>query len=228
MSEQSLTERLVFMQENYYDIQEYLRDYAETSPDKEVRIVNAAINAFSEKGFEATRTKEIAERAGIAEGTIFRYFPNKNSILEHMVPLLIRIMMPRISEPISQILNDYHDAPAKDVLQAILLDRIQMIRDNGKFIKSVLPELIHRAPLMNQMRESVMPVVEHYVSKVVNHGIARGEFSVTLEPKIVMLQLMGFILTYSIFGDCENADETRDVKTYLEYAIKGWNKTCKS
>ena len=75
------------MKENNYDIQEFLKDYTQTSPDKEVRIINAAINAFSEKGFEATRTKEIAERAGIAEGTIFRYFPNKNAILERMVPL---------------------------------------------------------------------------------------------------------------------------------------------
>ncbi len=228
MSEQSLTKGGPDMQENYYDIQEYLRDYAETSPDKEVRIVNAAINAFSEKGFEATRTKEIAERAGVAEGTIFRYFPNKNSILEHMVPLLIRIMMPRISQPISQILNDYQNSPVKEVFQAILLDRIQMIRDNGKFIKSVLPELIHRAPLMNQMRESVMPVIEHYVSKVVEHGISRGELSESLQPHTVMLQLMGFIFTYSIFGGGQNADEARDVERFLSYSIEGWKETCKS
>ena len=93
------------MKEDSYDIQEYLQDYTESSPDKEIRIINAAINIFSEKGFESTRTREIAERAGIAEGTIFRYFPTKDAILERMVPLLIRVMMPRISGPIEKIIH---------------------------------------------------------------------------------------------------------------------------
>ena len=93
------------MKEDSYDFQEFLEDYTETSSDKEIRIINAAINIFSEKGFESTRTREIAERAGVAEGTIFRYFPTKDAILERMVPLLIRVMMPRISEPIDRIIR---------------------------------------------------------------------------------------------------------------------------
>ena len=109
------------MDKNSYDITEFLHDYTEDSPDKEIKIINAAINTFSEKGFEATRTKEIAERAGIAEGTIFRYFPTKSAILERMVPLLIRVMLPKISMPIDQIISDYNDAPVQAVFQAILL-----------------------------------------------------------------------------------------------------------
>lgn len=228
MSEQSLTKGGSDMQERYYDIQEFLCDYAETSPDKEVRIVNAAINSFSEKGFEATRTKEIAERAGVAEGTIFRYFPNKNSILEHMVPLLIRVIMPRISDPISKIIDQHQDKQTKEIFKAIILDRLQMIRDNERFIKSVLPELIHRVPLMNQMRESVMPVVEHYVTIIVEHGKKRGELSESLQPHMVMLQAMGFIFTYSFFGGREGADQEKDVDQFLMYAMEGWKETCKS
>ena len=139
------------MERNNYDIQDFLQDYTESSPDKEIRIINAAINIFSEKGFESTRTKEIAERAGVAEGTIFRYFPNKNAILERMVPLLIRVMLPRFSGPIEKILSSHTSDPVEEIWKEILIDRIQMIQDNGRFIRSVLPELIHRAPLLNQM-----------------------------------------------------------------------------
>ena len=121
------------MKEDSYDIQEYLQDYTESSPDKEIRIINAAINIFSEKGFESTRTREIAERAGIAEGTIFRYFPTKDAILERMVPLLIRVMMPRISGPIEKIIHAHEADSVEDIWFDILIDRIKMIRDNGRW-----------------------------------------------------------------------------------------------
>jgi len=40
------------MERNNYDIQDFLQDYTESSPDKEIRIIIAAINIFSDKGFE--------------------------------------------------------------------------------------------------------------------------------------------------------------------------------
>ena len=215
------------MKEDSYDIQEYLQDYTESSPDKEIRIINAAINIFSEKGFESTRTREIAERAGIAEGTIFRYFPTKDAILERMVPLLIRVMMPRISGPIEKIIQAHANDPVEDVWREILIDRIQMIRDNGRFIKSVLPELIHRAPLLNQLKTSILPVIEQYISKVVEYGKARGELDSALNSQLVMQQLLGFILSYSMFGGSEKQDIERDVRAFLYYAMRGWGGSCK-
>ncbi len=50
-------------------------------PEKEQRILEAAIAVFSEKGFSAATTSEIAKNAGVAEGTIFRYFKTKKDIL---------------------------------------------------------------------------------------------------------------------------------------------------
>lgn len=215
------------MERNHYDIQDFLQDYAENSPDKEIRIINAAINIFSEKGFEATRTKEIAERAGIAEGTIFRYFPNKNAILERMVPLLIRVMLPRFSGPIEKILSSHANDPVEEIWKEILIDRIQMIRDNGRFIRSVLPELIHRAPLLNQMKSTILPVIHQYVSKVVDYGKARGELDDSLDAEVIMQQLVGFILTYSMFGAGEKKDVEQAVTEYITYAMRGWRKTCR-
>ncbi|MEA4913853.1 MAG: TetR/AcrR family transcriptional regulator [Christensenella sp.] len=215
------------MERNNYDIQDFLQDYTESSPDKEIRIINAAINIFSEKGFEATRTREIAERAGVAEGTIFRYFPTKNAILERMVPLLIRVMLPRFSGPIEKILSSHTSDPVEEIWKEILIDRIQMIQDNGRFIRSVLPELIHRAPLLNQMKSTILPVIEQYVSKVVDYGKARGELDEALDAKLVLRQMLGFILTYSMFGAGDKTDMEQAVQEYLTYAMRGWRGTCK-
>ncbi len=46
------------------------------------RITHAALALFHEKGFEATTVDEITERADVAKGTFFNYFPKKESVLE--------------------------------------------------------------------------------------------------------------------------------------------------
>ena len=49
--------------------------------DKRDRIREAAIRVFSEKGFHEARAEEIAHLAGVAVGTIYNYFKNKEDIL---------------------------------------------------------------------------------------------------------------------------------------------------
>jgi len=207
-----------------YDLEAYLSEYVETFPDKEVRILNAAINAFADKGFEATRTREIAARAGIAEGTIFRYFKNKDAILERMVPLLIRVLKPGISKPMEDILNRNQQEPIDRILVAVLKDRLQMIRENGRFIRSVLPELIHRVPLLDQLRQSLLPLIEGYVVQVVERGKMRGELDESVDARLAMVQLLGFVLSYRVTQGSDPAREAEDVERFVETLMQGWRK----
>jgi TetR/AcrR family fatty acid metabolism transcriptional regulator len=43
-------------------------------------IIQAAIEVFSKKGFQAAGISEIAQRAGVADGTIYQYFKNKEDL----------------------------------------------------------------------------------------------------------------------------------------------------
>ncbi|MBW2404347.1 MAG: TetR/AcrR family transcriptional regulator [Deltaproteobacteria bacterium] len=51
------------------------------APDKRARILKAAIKVFAKNGFYATRVSEIAKAAGVADGTIYLYFKNKDDVL---------------------------------------------------------------------------------------------------------------------------------------------------
>src|SRR5688572_9909759 len=48
------------------------------------RIFKAAVKLFKDKGFEATTVDEITERADVAKGTFFNYFPKKEAILGYL------------------------------------------------------------------------------------------------------------------------------------------------
>jgi TetR/AcrR family fatty acid metabolism transcriptional regulator len=49
--------------------------------DKRSLITEAAIEVFAEKGFRQARVSDIAEKAGVADGTIYLYFKNKEDVL---------------------------------------------------------------------------------------------------------------------------------------------------
>ena len=51
------------------------------SSDKRERILEGALEAFAEKGFYNTKVSEIAGKAGVADGTIYLYFKNKDDLL---------------------------------------------------------------------------------------------------------------------------------------------------
>ena len=62
-----------------------MRVNAETKVATRRRILEAARARFSQAGFEAATTREIASDAGIATGTLFNYFPSKEAIVLAMV-----------------------------------------------------------------------------------------------------------------------------------------------
>ena len=51
------------------------------SEETRERILNAALQLFHERGFEAATMREIAQRAGMATGAAYYYFPSKDSIV---------------------------------------------------------------------------------------------------------------------------------------------------
>ncbi len=65
------------------------------SDDKRQRILQAAVKVFARKGYFAAKVSEIAKRAGIADGTIYLYFRNKEAIL---VSLFDEIMAEHVEQ----------------------------------------------------------------------------------------------------------------------------------
>jgi AcrR family transcriptional regulator len=54
---------------------------ARWQPGARERLVVAAVDLFTERGYDSTTVAEIAERAGVTRSTLFRYFPDKRDIL---------------------------------------------------------------------------------------------------------------------------------------------------
>lgn len=54
--------------------------FLKLEPEKQVRIINAAIKEFAHKGYKNASTNEIVKEAGISKGLLFHYFKNKKAL----------------------------------------------------------------------------------------------------------------------------------------------------
>src|SRR5271169_2033976 len=85
----------------------------ERSAARREAILSAALDEFSSRGFEAARLDDVAKRAGVAKGTIYLYFRDKESLFQE----LIRAML-------TPLIGTIEALGAADVPVNLLADRI--------------------------------------------------------------------------------------------------------
>ena len=71
---------------------------ARWQPGARERIVLAAVDLFTERGYDDTTVAQIAERAGITKSTFFRHFPDKRELLAAGQETLARLLSEGIAE----------------------------------------------------------------------------------------------------------------------------------
>ncbi len=71
---------------------------ARWEPGARERLVVAAVDLFTEQGYDATTVEQIAQRAGVAKSTLFRHFPDKREILVAGQQVLSELLAEGITE----------------------------------------------------------------------------------------------------------------------------------
>jgi len=114
---------------------------------KHEAILEAALELFVEQGFHGTAVPAVAERAHVGAGTIYRYFENK----EDLVNALYRKWKGALSE---QVLADFPaSAPSRDQFHAIWHGMARFVADHPKAFAFL--ELHHHASYLDAESKQV-------------------------------------------------------------------------
>ena len=165
------------------------RDVRPSAPETRERIFAAAREIFAVRGPHGTTTREIADRAGVNEATLFRHFGNKTTLLDAMKEYYCQNNEARISSVFASL----EGANLEDDLRAIATNMIAGMQLNKDLIRVTLleeaadPAAAHapwRAP--NVARDYLI----RFLTKHIESGELKGE------PEILARVFMGMFFSY--------------------------------
>ena len=187
-------------------------------PEKEQKILEAAIDVFSEKGFSGATTSEIAKRAGVAEGTIFHYFKVKKDILRSILIQMISLAgEPVIIEGVGKILLDTGNKDLREVLKSFINDRLQLIESLFPMIKIVITEALYHEDIREAFLENVtsrgVEIFTIFHRQMVERGLIRKDVDALATARSIMGNIVIFIVSRQFFSEKfnrKNTDEELD------------------
>lgn len=167
--------------------------------DKHDQIIRAAIKTFARKGFYNTRISDIAKEANIADGTIYLYFKNKDTLLvslfEESMDQIIQMVQARLSgidDPIEQ-------------LREFIKFHFEMVRYDKFLAEIIAVELRQSNKFIKQYKNIKFREYLNIISGIIRNAQARGLVAKNLAPGILKRIIFGALdeltLIWVLAGD---------------------------
>jgi len=153
--------------------------------DKRKRILEAAVKVFARKGYFAARVSEIAKKAGVADGTIYLYFRNKEDIL---VKLFDEVM----AEHVQQVRAAVRALPTtKERLRAIAERHLDGLGSNRDLAVVFQVELRQSTQFMERFTASWLQDYFALLNEVMEEGQKDGSLRADLPRKVATKAFFG-------------------------------------
>lgn len=149
------------------------------SGNKDRDIANAAIKVFARDGFHGARITRIAEEAGVATGSVYLYFKNKESILHH---LFFEIWQ-RIRDQFMGVVSRADITPREKLEE--LVDRIFALFSRNPSLALVFVNEQHHL-----VREGTAEFMKYYedflklTEDVIRDGVKKGQFRKDVDARV--------------------------------------------
>src|SRR5689334_6136100 len=144
---------------------------AERAAERRQAIIDAAMEEFISRGFAATRLDDIAKRAGVAKGTIYLHFKDKESMFEELVRLVIVPVVERLNKlpPPAGSVRDLVEAFASNFLREVVNTR------RGDLVRLIVAEGPRFPDVADFYYREVVQRGISAMRALIELGIARGE-----------------------------------------------------
>jgi len=157
------------------------------------RIVKSALSLFQSKGFDATTTKAIARKAGIAEGTVFNYFTSKDDIALHFFEQEVDQAMAAVRDN-----PRLRKAPLEEKLFALVHSQLEYLAPYERFIGSALIHALKPSSPLGPFSHRAMELRHRYlrfVEELIAESVPRQQNPLGfLAPEIFWIYYLGALL----------------------------------
>jgi AcrR family transcriptional regulator len=181
-------------------------------------LLDAALDLFVEKGYAATRSEEVALRAGVSKGTLYLYYPSKEELLKEVVRTNV---VNQIAEG-ADIVREF-EGPTSELLARVLRlwwERVGETRASG-ILKLMMSEARNFPEIAQFYVDEVIRPSDAMLGRLVQRGIDRGEFRAVVVPDVVhalVTPLLFLVMNKHSLGAC-SVGSMLDPKAVIEAQI---------
>jgi AcrR family transcriptional regulator len=160
------------------------------------QILRAALDVFSRRGFYGATIREIASTAGLAEGTIYLYFPSKQEVLRGVIGLIADDGTP--PDP-----GQFAPGDDEGFLNAFVRSRVQTLARHASFIRLVVHEAdLHedvRRELFRRLHDPFVGRFRAYLDARIAAGVFRP-MNTDVAASICFRMVMSYLMTQHVLG----------------------------
>ncbi len=154
---------------------------------KYMQIIDAAVIAIAENGYHQAQVSKIAKQAGVADGTIYLYFKNKEDILISLFKEKMGDFVERIEGMIAG------KTTATEKLLVLIEAHFSMLSDNHHL--AIVTQLELRQS-NKELRLKINDILKGYlkvIDQIILEGIEKGEFANELDVRLTRQMIFGTI-----------------------------------
>ena len=168
--------------------------------------MEAALNVFAAEGFAAARLDDVAERAGVAKGTIYLFFRDKEDLFEQIVrraaePVLERLqgVAERVDIPLDTFVSVLFDTFQTEVLGTRRKEILRLVMSEGRRFPRIA-EFYHREVITRGL-DVIRAVLERAAKRGEPHAARLAKF-----PQLVFAPLLLSVVWDGLFSSFESLD----------------------
>ncbi len=170
---------------------------------------------FIARGFAATRLDDIAKRAGVAKGTIYLHFKDKESMFEELVRIVIVPVVARLATlpPPAGSVRDLIEAFAGNFLKEVIGTR------RGDLVRLIVAEGPRFPSVADFYYREVVSRGIAAMRALIELGIARGEIrqkDLARYPQILVAPAMIAVIWQSLFARHAPLDAQEMLRVHLD------------
>lgn len=153
--------------------------------DKRQRILAAALKIFSGRGFFQSRVAEIAREAGVADGTIYLYFRNKDDLLISLFEEEMQLVLDAMAEALSG-----HDDPVKKI-EVFARTHLGLADTRPEAAEILQVEVRQSSKFMKEYKNEKFLEYLNIIAAIIREGQARGVIRADIHPDLAARVLFG-------------------------------------
>ncbi|MGC8554110.1 MAG: TetR/AcrR family transcriptional regulator [Candidatus Acidulodesulfobacterium sp.] len=165
--------------------------------DKYELILSSSRKLIEEIGFSALTMDKVAQKAGIAKGTVYLYFKDKDDLLEKVLSSGFEKMFERIKIRVG------NENGAFNKLKSLINENIWHIYENRYFFKTIFLDEVNVVFLKKKSKESYnlrRKRYTDYIADIIKSGIESGEFRKDINNSKTAYMLVALIKTGAIYN----------------------------